>query len=87
VTTQRLRRSRPSSRVTEPKTEDEFRLLQIRFWTEEKGWNYLVIDPKGPGVVGTVPVGYGRTETESSADGPQARGDGYGLDHKPTPAC
>ncbi len=66
--------------VTDPKTDDESRILQIRFWTEEGSWNHLVIDPNGPGLAGLVAVGYGRTETESWEMARKHALEGYGLD-------
>jgi hypothetical protein len=65
--------------VTDPKTDDESRILQIRFWTEEGGWNHLVIDPNLPGLPGLVAIGYGRTESDSWEMAREHALDGYGI--------
>jgi hypothetical protein len=56
------------------------RMLQLRFWTEEGGWNHIVIDPDRPGLAGIVAVGYGGKETESWDMARQGALDGYNIE-------
>jgi hypothetical protein len=56
------------------------RMLQLRFWTEEGGWNHIVIDPDRPGLAGIVAVGYGGKETESWEMARQSALDGYNVE-------
>jgi hypothetical protein len=66
--------------IVEPGTGEESRILQLRFWTAEGGWNHLVIDPSLPGVAGLAAVGYGDTEAASWQMARKNALDGYGVE-------
>jgi hypothetical protein len=60
--------------------DDLGRMLQLRYWTEEGGWNHIVIDPDRPGLAGIIAVGYGEKEAESWAMARQAVLDSYNVE-------
>lgn len=65
--------------VVEPDGSDS-RMLQIRFWTDEGGWNHFVIHPNQPGLAGLIAVGYGDKESESWEMARQHALDGYNVE-------